>query len=69
MRRLYRMTLEMPAIDSTGQSAPTRVILTSSRLQDYFTYFDYFTNPRLFHLCKKSDITLLYLCFSYHGQC
>jgi hypothetical protein len=27
MRRLYRMTLEMPAIDSTGQSVPIRVIL------------------------------------------
>jgi hypothetical protein len=26
MRGLYRMTLEMPAIDSTGQSAPVRVI-------------------------------------------
>jgi hypothetical protein len=23
MPRLYRMTLEMPAIDSTGQSTPT----------------------------------------------
>ena len=60
MRRLYRMTLEMPAFNSTGQSAPTRVILASSRLQDYFTYFDYFTNPSgLFHLCKNCDITLL----------
>ena len=34
MRRLYRMTLEIPAIDSTGQSAPTRVSLTSFRLQE-----------------------------------
>jgi hypothetical protein len=30
MRRLHRMTLLMPEMDSTGQIAPTRVGLTSS---------------------------------------
>jgi hypothetical protein len=34
MRRLYRVSLEMPEMDSTGQSAPTRVSLTSSRLKE-----------------------------------
>ena len=34
MRRLYRLTLQMPEIDSTGQGAPTSVILTSFRLQE-----------------------------------
>jgi hypothetical protein len=34
MRGLYRMTLEMLAIDSKGQSAPIRVSLTSSRLKE-----------------------------------
>jgi hypothetical protein len=33
MLRLYRVTLEMPEMDSTGQSAPIRVSLTSSRLK------------------------------------
>ena len=33
MPRLYRVTLEMPEMDSTGQSAPIRVSLTSSRLK------------------------------------
>jgi hypothetical protein len=28
------MTLEMPAVDSKGQSAPIRVSLTSSRLKE-----------------------------------
>ena len=36
MLRLYRVTLEMPEMDSTGQSAPTRVSLTSSRLKELF---------------------------------
>jgi hypothetical protein len=27
MRRLYRVTLHMPEVDSTGQIAPTRVSL------------------------------------------
>ena len=34
MRRMYRMTLERPEMDSQGQIAPTRVSLTSSRLQE-----------------------------------
>jgi hypothetical protein len=34
MRRLHRMTLQMPEIDSTGHIAPTRVSLTSSRPQE-----------------------------------
>ena len=34
MRRLYRMTLERPEMDSEGQIAPTRVSLTSSRPQE-----------------------------------
>ena len=34
MRRLHRMTLKMPEIDSTGQVAPTGVRLTSSRPQE-----------------------------------
>jgi TusA-related sulfurtransferase len=34
MRSLYRVTLEMPEMDSTGQSAPIRVSLTSSRLKE-----------------------------------
>ena len=34
MRRLYRVTLQMPDMDSTGQIAPTRVSLTSSRAQE-----------------------------------
>jgi hypothetical protein len=34
MRRMYRMTLEGPEMDSQGQIAPTRVSLTSSRLQE-----------------------------------
>ena len=33
MLRLYRVTLEMPEMDSTGQSAPIRVSLTSSWLK------------------------------------
>jgi hypothetical protein len=34
MRRLYRMTLQRPEMDSEGQIAPTRVSLTSSRPQE-----------------------------------
>ena len=34
MRRLYRMTLERPEMDSQGQTARTRVSLTSSRPQE-----------------------------------
>jgi hypothetical protein len=34
MRRLYRMTLERPEMDSQGQIARTRVSLTSFRLQE-----------------------------------
>jgi hypothetical protein len=34
MRRLYRMTLHRPEMDSEGQMAPTRVSLTSSRPQE-----------------------------------
>jgi hypothetical protein len=34
MRRLYRMTLQRPEMDSQGQIAPTRVSLTSSRQQE-----------------------------------
>ena len=34
MRRLYRMTLQMPEMDSTGQSAPICVSLTSSWLKE-----------------------------------
>jgi hypothetical protein len=34
MRRLYRMTLERPEMDSQGQIASTRVSLTSSRPQE-----------------------------------
>jgi hypothetical protein len=34
MRRLYRVSLEMPEMDSTGQSAPIRTSLTSSRLKE-----------------------------------
>ena len=34
MQRLYRVTLEMPEMDSTGQSEPIRVSLTSSRLKE-----------------------------------
>jgi hypothetical protein len=34
MRRFYRMTLQMTEMDSTGQSKPMRVGLTSSRLQE-----------------------------------
>jgi hypothetical protein len=33
MRRLYRMTLQRPEMDLEGQTAPTRVRLTSSRPQ------------------------------------
>ena len=35
MRRMYRMTLKRPEIDSQGQIAPTRVSLTSSRPQSF----------------------------------
>jgi hypothetical protein len=35
MQRLYRVTLEMPEMDSTGQSAPIRVSLTTSRLKEH----------------------------------
>ena len=34
MPSLYRVTLEMPEMDSTGQRAPIRVSLTSSRLKE-----------------------------------
>ena len=34
MRRLYRMTLQRPEMNSQGQIAPTRVSLTSSRPQE-----------------------------------
>jgi hypothetical protein len=34
MRRLYRMTLQRPEMDSEGQIAPTCVSLTSSRPQE-----------------------------------
>ena len=34
MRSLYRVTLQMPEIDSTGQRAPIRVSLTSLRLKE-----------------------------------
>jgi hypothetical protein len=34
MRRLYRMTLQRPEMDSQGKIAPTRVSLTSSRPQE-----------------------------------
>jgi hypothetical protein len=34
MLRLYRVTLEMPEMDSTVQSTPKRVSLTSSRLKE-----------------------------------
>ena len=34
MRSLYRVTLEMPEMDSTGQRAPIRVSLTSSRQKE-----------------------------------
>ena len=34
MRRLYRMTLQMPAIGSKGQSAHIRAILRLSRQQE-----------------------------------
>jgi hypothetical protein len=34
MRRLYRMTLQRPEMDSEGQIAPTRVSLMSSRPQE-----------------------------------
>ena len=34
MRRLYRMTLQRPEMDSEGKIAPTRVSLTSSRPQE-----------------------------------
>jgi TusA-related sulfurtransferase len=34
MLRLYRVTLKMPEMDSTGQSAPIRLIMTSSRLKE-----------------------------------
>ena len=34
MRRLYRVTLQMPEMDSTGQSAPICVSLTSFRLNE-----------------------------------
>jgi hypothetical protein len=34
MRRLYRMTLQRPEMDSEGQIAPTRVNLTSSWPQE-----------------------------------
>jgi hypothetical protein len=34
MRRLYPMTLEMPEIDSKGQSASTRVIFDVIRLRE-----------------------------------
>jgi hypothetical protein len=34
MRRLYRMTLQRPEMNSQGQIAPTRVSLTSSRQQE-----------------------------------
>jgi hypothetical protein len=34
MRRLYNVTLQMPEMDSTGQSAPIRVRLTSSLLKE-----------------------------------
>jgi hypothetical protein len=33
MLPLHRVILEMPEMDPTGQSAPIRVILTSSRLK------------------------------------
>ena len=34
MRSLYRVTLELPEMDSTGQRAPIRVSLTSCRLKE-----------------------------------
>jgi hypothetical protein len=34
MQRLYGVTLEMPEMDSTGQSAPICASLTSSRLKE-----------------------------------
>jgi hypothetical protein len=34
MRRLYRMILQRSEMDSTGQIAPLRVSLTSSRLKE-----------------------------------
>jgi hypothetical protein len=34
MRCLYRMTLQRSEMDSTGQIAPIRVSLTSSRLKE-----------------------------------
>ena len=34
MLRLYHVTLEMPEMDSTGQRAPIRVSLMSSRLKE-----------------------------------
>ena len=34
MRRLYRMTLQSPEMNSQGQIAPTRVSLMSSRPQE-----------------------------------
>ena len=34
MRRMSRMTLQRPEMNSQGQIAPTRVSLTSSRLQE-----------------------------------
>ena len=34
MQHLYRVTLQMPEMDSTGQIAPTRVSLTSSQPQE-----------------------------------
>jgi hypothetical protein len=33
MRRFHRVTLHVPEMDSTGQSAPIRVSLTSFRLK------------------------------------
>jgi hypothetical protein len=34
MRRLYHMTLEMPEIDSKGQSTPTLMVFDITRLRD-----------------------------------
>ena len=60
MQRFYRVTLQMPEMDPTCQSAPTRVSLMSSRrflLANYCTIYVRASKTRRFEKLKINIFT------------